>query len=110
MYDWQDKSEWKDVWLLTPGQISLLTSMTDKGRFGFSVQLKFMKVYGKFPGSVEDISSDVIEYFSQQLGVPDNIFSLYEPTDRQGQRHRQAICRLLGYRPSSDTELRKLFN
>lgn len=32
MDNWQDKTEWKDLWLLTPEQVPLLSGMTDNKR------------------------------------------------------------------------------
>lgn len=110
MNNWQDRTEWKDLWLLTPEQKTLLTGMTDKGRLGFAVQLKFMEMYGRFPASDKDVSADVVQYLAQQLEVIDSVFYLYEPADRQGQRHRQTIRRLFGFRPSADADLRLLFD
>lgn len=69
MDNWQDKTEWKDLWLLTPEQAPLLFGMTDKGRLGFAIQLKFMGMYGRFPSSGKDVSMDVIQYLAQQLGL-----------------------------------------
>ncbi|MBB1585101.1 DUF4158 domain-containing protein, partial [Serratia sp. OS31] len=110
MDNWQDKTEWKDLWLLTPEQVPLLSGMTDKGRLGFAIQLKFMEMYGRFPSSGKDVSMDVIQYLAQQLGLSGDLFSSYEPLDRQGLRHRQTIRKLLGYRPSADSDLRLLFD
>ncbi len=110
MDNWQDKTEWKDLWLLTPEQVPLLSGMTDKGRLGFAIQLKFMEMYGRFPSSGKDVSMDVIQYLAQQLGLSGDLFSSYEPLDRQGLRHRQTIRKLLGYRPSADSDLRQLFD
>ncbi|ATC56509.1 Tn3 family transposase [Vibrio anguillarum] len=110
MDKWQDKTEWKDLWLLTPEQVPLLSGMTDKGRLGFAIQLKFMEMYGRFPSSGKDVSMDVIQYLAQQLGLSGDLFSSYEPLDRQGLRHRQTIRKLLGYRPSANSDLRQLFD
>ncbi|WP_048960522.1 Tn3 family transposase [Enterobacter bugandensis] len=104
-----DKTEWQDLWLLTPAQTALLAGMTDKRRLGFAVQLKFMEVFGRFPASGKDVSTDVIQYLAQQTGVSAKLFSRYNLQDRQELRHRQTIRKLLGFRPSTDADLRQLF-
>ncbi|WP_367672070.1 DUF4158 domain-containing protein [Serratia symbiotica] len=84
MDNWQDKTEWKDLWLLTPEQVPLLSGMTDKGRLGFAIQLKFMEVYGRFPSSCKDVSMDIIQYLAQQLGLSGDLFSSWDYRVAQG--------------------------
>ena len=41
MHTWNDLDE-QDLWTLAAEEIALLPGMTDKGRLGFAVLLKFM--------------------------------------------------------------------
>ena len=38
-----------DLWRLQPDEMSLLPGMTDKGRLGFALQLKFRQINGRYP-------------------------------------------------------------
>lgn len=51
---WKDPAT-QDLWTLTASEIALLPGMTDKGRLGFAVQLKFMQVHGRFPEHHDEI-------------------------------------------------------
>ena len=44
---WND-SDIQELWTLSAGEDALLPGMTDKGRLGFAVQLKFMQIHGRF--------------------------------------------------------------
>ena len=39
----------QDLWRLSTDESALLPGMTDKGRLGFAIQLKFMQLHGRFP-------------------------------------------------------------
>ncbi len=43
------ESEFQDRWTLSSEELALLPGMTDKGRLGFALQLKFMQIHGRFP-------------------------------------------------------------
>ena len=45
---WND-SDIQELWTLSAGEDALLPGMTEKGRLGFAVQLKFMQIHGRFP-------------------------------------------------------------
>lgn len=44
----------RDEWHLLADELSLLPGMTDTGRLGFALQLKFRQVQGHYPDSVHD--------------------------------------------------------
>lgn len=44
----------KDVWSLLADELSLLPGMTDTGRLGFAIQLKFRQVQGHYPESINE--------------------------------------------------------
>ena len=65
---WKDPAT-QDLWTLTASEIALLPGMTDKGRLGFAVQLKFMQVYGRFPERHDEIDPLVAQGLAAQLGT-----------------------------------------
>lgn len=110
MENWQDEAEQRDLWLLNAEQLALLPGMTDKGRLGFAIQLKFIELYGRFPEDNRQINTDVAQELAKQLSVPIDAIASYDPCSRQGQRHRRTIRDFLGYRPSTGADLKQLFH
>lgn len=86
-HSWND-SDTQDLWTLSKDEFALLPGMTDKGRFGFAVQLKFMELYGRFPERQDEIDPDATQWLSTQLGTTTESLSSYEFGGRQGQRGR----------------------
>jgi TnpA family transposase len=103
-----NKFENEELWWLHPDELKLLPGMTDKGRLGFALQLKFRQVCGRYPEHQDDIESSAIQHVARQVGVADSTLSTYEFGSRQGQRHRQIIRCFLGYRIPNGTDLRRL--
>ena len=60
-YSWNDPDT-QDLWTLTAEEAALLPGMTDKGRLGFAVQLKFMKLHGRFPERHDEIDPNAVQY------------------------------------------------
>lgn len=106
----QDDVEQRDLGLLNAEQLALLPGMTDKGRLGFAILLKFIELYGRFPEDNRQINTDVAQALAKQLSVPIHAIASYDPCSRQGQRHRRIIRDFLGYRPSTGTDLKQLFH
>nr|WP_241391521.1 DUF4158 domain-containing protein [Serratia proteamaculans]ULG18615.1 hypothetical protein Puna18p_00007 [Serratia proteamaculans] len=110
MEDWRDEAEQRDLWLLNAEQLALLPGMTDKGRLGFAIQLKFIELYGRFPEDNIQVNTDITQVLANQLSVPINAIDLYDPCSRKGQRHRRTIRDFLAYRPSTGADLKQLFH
>ncbi len=106
-YSWNDPDT-QYLWMLTSDQSGLLQGMTDKGRLGFAVQLKFMELYGRFPESLEELDQNAVQWLATQLGTTTDTLSSYELGGRQGQRHRRTIRIFLGFRRATGTDLRQL--
>ena len=102
------ETEVHDLWTLSSEELALLPGMTDKGRLGFAVQLKFMQLHGRFPEQHTEIDSNATQWIARQLGTPIATLSGYELDGRQGRRHRQAIRRFLGFRPATAADLERL--
>ncbi|SPX51071.1 transposase Tn3 family protein [Klebsiella pneumoniae] len=72
-----------DEWHLLADELSLLPGMTDTGRLGFALQLKFRQVQGHYPDSVHDFPSGIVHTIAEQVGCasvsPEN-YSLFWTT------------------------------
>ena len=104
---WKDPAT-QDLWTLTASEIALLPGMTDKGRLGFAVQLKFMQVHGRFPEHHDEIDPSVAQGLAAQLGTTADALSAYELNGRQGQQHQRTIRVFLGFRPTTGDDLQQL--
>lgn len=49
-----------DAWFLHSEELSLLQGMTDTGRLGFSIQLKFRQMHTYYPESATEIPSGAV--------------------------------------------------
>jgi hypothetical protein len=90
------ETEVHDLWTLSSEELALLPGMTDKGRLGFALQLKFMQIHGRFPEQHTEIDPNSTQWIARQLD------------GRQGRRHRQAIRRVLGFRPATAADFERL--
>lgn len=94
-----DRDEWRlafGVWRLLADELSLLPGMTDTGRLGFAIQLKFRQVQGHYPGSINEFPSGIVHAIAEQIGCASVSLENYPLQGRQAQRHRQTILRYLG--------------
>ncbi|CAK8741211.1 hypothetical protein SODG_004622 [Sodalis praecaptivus] len=89
----------RDEWRLLAEELSLLPGMTDTGRLGFAIQLKFRQVQGHYPESLNDFPSGVVHAIARQIGCTSVSLENYPLQGRQAQRHRQNIRRYLGVSP-----------
>ena len=97
-----------DLWLLQPDEMSLLPGMTDKGRLGFALQLKFRQVNGRYPERLDEIVAPVVEVLAKQVGIDACTLSTYELDSRQSQRQSHMIRRFLGYQLPTGPDLVRL--
>jgi Domain of unknown function (DUF4158) len=102
------ETDFRDRWTLSPDECALLPGMTDKGRLGFAVQLKFMQLHGRFPERHDEIDPNATQWLGVQVGAPVAMLSAYELDGRQGRRHRQEIRSFLGFRPATGSDLKVL--
>ena len=106
-HSWNDP-ETQDLWRLSTEESALLPGMTDKGRLGFAIQLKFMQLHGRFPERHGEIYPDAAQWLAGQLGTTTEALSSYEFSGRQGQRHQRTIRVFLDYRPATGNDLKQL--
>ena len=103
---WND-GEIQELWTLSAGEVALLPGMTDKGRLGFAVQLKFMQIHGRFPDR-DEVDPSALRWVAAQLDPTPEALSGYQMLDRQGRRHRRTIRRYLGFRPATGNDFKRL--
>ena len=96
------------MWRLSTDESALLPGMTDKGRLGFAIQLKYMQLHGRFPERHDEIDPNATQWLAGQLGTTTETLSSYELNGRQGQRHQRTIRVFLGYRPATGDDLKQL--
>lgn len=105
----QEKAfEDRDEWRLLADELSLLPGMTDAGRLGFALQLKYRQVQGYYPDSVHDFPSGIVHAIAEQIGCASVSPENYPFQGRKAQRHRQNIRRYLGVRLSSKADIARL--
>lgn len=98
----------RDEWRLLADELSLLPGMTDTGRLGFAIQLKFRQVQGYYPESLNDFPAGVVHVIAGQIGCTSVSIENYPLQGRQAQRHRQNIRRYLGVRLPDKTDIARL--
>lgn len=98
----------KDVWSLLADELSLLPGMTDTGRLGFAIQLKFRQVHGHYPESINEFPSGIVHTIAEQIGCASVSLENYPLQGRQAQRHRQTIRRYLGIRLPNKNDIAQL--
>lgn len=98
----------RDEWRLLADELSLLPGMTDTGRLGFALQLKFRQVQGYYPDSVHDFPSGIVHTIAEQIGCASVSPENYPFQGRQAQRHRQNIRRYLGVRLPGKADIARL--
>jgi hypothetical protein len=106
------EAEFHEHWSLSAEEMALLPGMADKGRLrgrlGFAIQLKFMQLHGRFPERHEEIDPAATQWLATQLHAPAELWSTYELTSRQAQRHQRTIREYLGFRPVTVNDLKVL--
>ena len=98
----------RDVWSLLADELSLLPGMTDTGRLGFAIQLKFRQVQGHYPESINEFPPGIVRAIAEQIGSTSVSLENSPLQGRQAQRHRQNIRRYLGIRLPNKTDIAKL--
>lgn len=104
---WKELDD-EELWTLPPDEMLLLPGMTDRGRLGFALQLRFRRVNGRFPERLDEIEPSAVQVVAKQVGVADGTLLTYDFGSRQGQRHRKIIRRFLGYRLPTGSDLARL--
>lgn len=94
--------------MLRADELALLPGMTNAGRLAFAVQLKFMEMHGRFPERHDEVVPAALDWVARQVGSTVDGFAAFELDSRQGRRQRRTIRTMLGYRPTTGDDLRRL--
>lgn len=86
----------RDAWRLLAEELSLLPGMTDTGRLGFAIQLKFRQVQGHYPESLNDFPSGVVHAIAGQIGCTSVSLENYPLQGRQAQRTTRIFVAIWG--------------
>jgi hypothetical protein len=104
---WSEIDE-HEQWSLQADELRLPPGMTDKGRLGCALQLKFRQIHGRYPERLDEIDPTAARSVAEQVGVSVSTLSTYDLDSRQGQRHRCTIRNFLGYRLATGVDLQEL--
>jgi hypothetical protein len=91
-------SDLVDRWSLSFSDTAFVNSIPELAQLGFAVQLKFFAAHGFFAQDRAAVSSDVVSYLAEQLGLPAEAVNHYDFSGRTARRHCAEILRHLGFR------------
>lgn len=92
--------------VLDSEELSLIYKKKPQTQLAFALMLKFFRIENKFPSSIQDISTKLIEEVSNQLNMPKQFTEKFDWNGRSSERFRSEIRDYLGYRKPtvSDSE------
>ncbi len=93
------------VWSLSFGELDFVQGYRRVMRAGLALQLVHFRRCGYFPGALEEIPDDRIQYVEEQLGTHVHLYDLKSDAAR---RHRLDILRHLGFRRANERDRAKL--
>lgn len=79
-------------WTLSREELEMLGNKTGATRLRFAVLLKAFQFEGRFPDRREDVADSVVTHLARQTGVPQDVYSEEEWSERT-QRHQRAQIR-----------------
>lgn len=59
-----------EQWTLLPDELTLMASLADHNRLGFTILLKFFQNQGFFPADRQQVPTAVIGFLARQLSLP----------------------------------------
>ena len=93
---------------LHPTDRELIANKTDETRLGFAILLKYFQYEGTFPKQAADVPHALVTFLAQQVDVPADAFAAYPWRGRTVEYHRNQIRAALGFRPSTEQDLKEL--
>lgn len=100
--------ELEEFWTLSPDELKLAFGLVPSRQLGLALQIKFLQIEGCFPGSRRDIPAVAVRHVSEQIGVHQKHFAVYDMEGRTAQRDRVSIRKLSGYRESNEADKKRL--
>jgi TnpA family transposase len=107
------KQQWNDLelaeyWRLSPDEWGFLPNRATHSQLGFAILLKFFLMEGRFPASRKEVPSPAADYVAAQLGISPQMWLDYDFRGRSGVRHRSRIRSLLGFRPATVEDAKRI--
>ena len=107
------KQQWNDLelaeyWRLSSNEWGFLPNRVNHNRLGVAILLKFFLMEGRFPASRKEVPSAAVDYMAAQLGVSPQRWFDYDFRGRSGERHRSRIRSLLGFRPATIEDTKRI--
>jgi len=96
--------ELDELWMLHPGEISLITNKTKENQLGFALILKHFQVASFFPKSISDIPEPVIFHVARQLNIVMTT-KAYNWNKKTAETYRRQIRDYLGFRESKESDV-----
>ncbi len=103
-----DLTELIEHFTFLPPEVKFLGGNASHTRLGKAVLLKFFQYEGRFPESVAELPSAVVEYVAQQLNLAEALIYDYGWEGRTIKAHRQQIRAFLGFRPATVADQARL--
>jgi len=85
-------------WTLTQPDCNEINKYRKHYRLNIAIQLCAMRLYGQFLKQVNDLSSRIINYLSNQLELPPSLTILVPDREATVLEHRKNILNFLGFR------------
>lgn len=92
------------AWSLSFSELEFVHGYRHAMRIGIAVQLLHFRSHGHFPTSLNEISSDAVEYVTDQVGECEVPTPAYDSASDTSRRHRLNILRFLGVRRATDRD------
>lgn len=92
------------AWSLSFSELEFVHGYRHATRIGIAVQLLHFRHHGYFPTSLDEVSSDAVEYVADQVGECVGSAPIYVIGSDTSRRHRLEILRFLGIRRATDRD------
>lgn len=103
-----EADELAEHFTLHPTDRELIANKTDETRLGFAILLKYFQYEDTFPKQAADVPHALVTFLAQQVDVPADAFAAYPWRGRTVEYHRNQIRAALGFRPSTEQDLKEL--
>ncbi len=92
------------AWSLSFSELEFVHGYRHATRIGIAVQLLQFRHHGYFTTSLDEVSSDAVEYVADQVGECVGSSPIYDSGSDTSRRHRLEILRFLGIRRATDRD------
>ena len=96
-----DPDELIEHFTFLPNEMQQVGKKTGETRLGFAVLFKFFQYEARFPSQKSEVPKVVVQFIARRIGVPEELFALYDWGARTITYHRTQIREFFGF--SEDT-------